>query len=69
MSPAEREFILLKNRFKKAAEYEKTNYITDSPELCKATEEIFKKLLKRISEVWLELTRDERNRHRDIFSF
>lgn len=67
MSSAEHEFILLKKRFKKAVEYEKTDYITDPPEKCKAAEAIFNKLLKRISDVWNELTDIEKNHHRDIF--
>ena len=67
MSPAEHEFILLKQRWKKVIEYEKTDYITDPPEKCKAAEAIFNKLLERTSDVWNELTDVEKNRHRDIF--
>jgi len=46
------EFEELKNRYKKAIEYENTKYLTDTPEEQERSEKAFKKLIDRMNEIY-----------------
>jgi len=48
----EQEFEELKKRFKKADEYFRTKYVTDTPEEQKRIEVEYKKLIDRMSEIY-----------------
>lgn len=67
MSPVEQEFIQLTERHNKALEYEKTKLLSDTPEGREWSEKTFKKIISRMSELWNQMTDDEKQRHMNLF--
>ena len=49
------EFEKLKDRLRKAEEYERTQYLGDTPENREIAEKTLKQVLKRLAEIWEEM--------------
>ncbi len=67
MSPVESEFVKLKERYKQAEIYEKTQYAKDTPEGQAWAEKTLADILKRMNELWNEMSEGEKSRHTDLY--
>ena len=63
----EKEFEQLKSRFRKAQEYERTKYMTDTPENQDRAIKALKQIIDRMDVLWDMMSDEQRQRHMDLF--
>lgn len=61
------EFEQLLSRLKQAQEYEKTMYMTDTPEGKAWAEKTFKQILDRLNELWIQISEEQKNKYINQF--
>lgn len=67
MTIVEQKFVELKVRYIAALQYEKERYQNDTPEGKSWAEKTFLELVRRIGQLWEEMSKEEKARHMDLF--
>jgi hypothetical protein len=65
MDPNEYEYVQLLKRYKKAEEYERNQFMSDTPENQDLAIQSFRKIIKRMGEIYETFTEEQRQKYRD----